>query len=91
MICEYAYVGISFSRLAGMAEFNRLWVCKGTYLCANAMRSAALPVPSQTTTGTGGVSVTYSRTARIVLVPPSITRLMIVIRKGQVACFVLES
>ena len=39
------------------------------------MRSAALPVPSQTTTGTGGVSVTYSRTARIVLVPPSITRL----------------
>ncbi len=45
-----------------------------TYLCANASRSAALPVPSQTTTGTGGVSVTYSNTARIVFVPPSITR-----------------
>ena len=44
-----------------------------TYLCANAIRSAALPVPSQTTTGTGGVSVTYSRTARMVLVPPSMT------------------
>ena len=26
------------------------------------------------TTGTGGVAVTYSRTARMVLVPPSITR-----------------
>lgn len=45
-----------------------------TYLCIKAMRSAALPDPSHTTTGTGGLSVTYSRTARIVLVPPSITR-----------------
>ena len=26
------------------------------------------------TTGTGGVAVTYSRTARMVFVPPSITR-----------------
>ena len=41
------------------------------------MRSAALPVPSQTTTGTGGVSVTYSSTARMVLVPPSMTRLIV--------------
>ena len=38
------------------------------------MRSAARPVPSQTTTGTGGVAVTYSNIARIVFVPPSITR-----------------
>lgn len=44
------------------------------YLCVNAIRSAALPEPSQTTTGTGGLSVTYSRTALIVFVPPSITR-----------------
>lgn len=44
------------------------------YLWTNAMRSAARPEPSQTTTGTGGVSVTYSKTARIVFVPPSMTR-----------------
>lgn len=43
------------------------------YLCMKAMRSAARPEPSQTTTGTGGSSVTYSRTARIVFVPPSMT------------------
>lgn len=46
----------------------------GPYLCTNAMRSAARPDPSQTTTGTGGVSVTYSKTARIVFVPPSMTK-----------------
>lgn len=40
----------------------------------NAMISAALPEPSQTTTGTGGSSVTYSKTDRIVFVPPSITK-----------------
>lgn len=38
------------------------------------MRSAARPEPSHTTTGTGGSSVTYSSTARMVFVPPSITR-----------------
>lgn len=38
-----------------------------------AIRSAARPEPSQTTTGTGGSSVTYSKTERIVFVPPSIT------------------
>lgn len=37
------------------------------------MRSATRPEPSQTTTGTGGSSVTYSKTERIVFVPPSIT------------------
>lgn len=36
--------------------------------------SAARPEPSHTTTGTGGVSVTYSSTARIVFIPPSITK-----------------
>lgn len=44
------------------------------YLCINARRSAARPEPSHTTTGTGGVSVTYSNTDLIVLVPPSITK-----------------
>lgn len=44
-----------------------------SYLCIKAMRSAARPDPSQTTTGTGGTSVTYSKTDRIVFVPPSIT------------------
>lgn len=47
---------------------------KTTYLCTKAIKSAALPDPSHTTTGTGGVSVTYSKTARIVFMPPSITR-----------------
>lgn len=37
-----------------------------------AIRSAARPDPSKTTTGTGGSSVTYSSTERIVCVPPSI-------------------
>lgn len=45
-----------------------------SYLCTKAIKSAALPEPSQTTTGTGGTSVTYSNTALIVFVPPSITR-----------------
>lgn len=45
-----------------------------THLCTKAIISAARPDPSQTTTGTGGVSVTYSKTARIVLVPPSMTK-----------------
>lgn len=40
----------------------------------NAIKSAARPEPSQTTIGTGGSSVTYSNTARIVLVPPSMTK-----------------
>lgn len=44
------------------------------YLWTKAMRSAARPDPSQTTTGTGGVSVTYSKTALIVFVPPSMTK-----------------
>ena len=39
----------------------------------NANKSAALPLPSHTTTGTGGVSVTYSNTDLIVLTPPSNT------------------
>lgn len=43
------------------------------YLCIKAMISAARPEPSHTTTGTGGSSVTYSRTDRTVFVPPSIT------------------
>ncbi len=41
------------------------------YLCVKARRSAARPLPSQTTMGTGGLSVIHSRTVRIVLVPPS--------------------
>ena len=45
-----------------------------THLWQKAKRSAALPVPSHTTTGTGGDAVTYSRTALIVFVPPSITK-----------------
>lgn len=45
-----------------------------SYLCTKAIKSAALPEPSHTTTGTGGTSVTYSNTALIVFVPPSITR-----------------
>lgn len=39
-----------------------------------AIKSAARPDPSQTTIGTGGSSVTYSKTALIVLVPPSMTK-----------------
>lgn len=44
------------------------------YLCVKAIKSAALPEPSHTTTGTGGVSETYSNTALMVWVPPSITK-----------------
>lgn len=55
-------------------EINNQTNCYYTHLHIKAMRSAALPEPSQTTTGTGGSSVTYSSTALMVLVPPSITR-----------------
>lgn len=44
------------------------------YLCTKAIKSAARPEPSHTTTGTGGVSVTYSNTDLIVFMPPSITK-----------------
>ncbi len=44
------------------------------YLYVNAIKSAALPLPSQTTTGTGGLSWTFTRTLCMVLVPPSITK-----------------
>lgn len=56
-----------------MKQDFSFWYIK-TYLCTNAIKSAARPEPSQITTGTGGVSVTYSKTALIVLVPPSITK-----------------
>lgn len=55
--------------------FLDTWKTKARYyLCIKAIRSAARPEPSQITTGTGGSSVTYSKTARIVFVPPSITK-----------------
>lgn len=41
------------------------------YLCPNARMSDARPLPSQTTTGTGGVSRRYSKTIEITLGPPS--------------------
>lgn len=44
------------------------------YLCPNARMSDARPLPSQTTTGTGGVSRRYSRTIEITLGPPSTMR-----------------
>ena len=43
------------------------------YLCTNASKSAARPLPSHTTTGTGGSPVRQSNTVRIVLDPPSNT------------------
>lgn len=44
------------------------------YLCPNARMSDARPLPSQTTTGTGGVSRRYSKTIEITLGPPSTMR-----------------
>ena len=44
-----------------------------SHLHTKARMSAARPVPSHTMTGTGGESVTYSNTWRIVWGPPSIT------------------
>lgn len=41
------------------------------YLCPKAKMSEALPLPSHTTTGTGGVSLRYSSTIEITLGPPS--------------------
>lgn len=44
------------------------------YLCPKAKMSEALPLPSHTTTGTGGVSLRYSSTMEITLGPPSTIR-----------------
>lgn len=44
------------------------------YLCAKDKMSEARPLPSQTTTGTGGSSLRYSRTIDTTLGPPSTTR-----------------
>ena len=44
------------------------------YLCAKDRTSEARPLPSQTTTGTGGSSRRYSRTMEITFGPPSTTR-----------------
>lgn len=41
------------------------------YLCAKEIMSEALPLPSHTTTGTGGSSLRLSRTMEITLGPPS--------------------
>lgn len=41
------------------------------YLCAKEMMSAARPLPSQTTTGTGGSSLRLSSMMEITLGPPS--------------------
>ncbi len=41
------------------------------YLCPKARMSEARPLPSHTTTGTGGVSLRYSSTIEITLGPPS--------------------
>lgn len=65
--CNYVF-------FASCISYNINKLLKVTNLCIKAMRSAARPEPSQTTTGTGGSSVTYSNTALIVLVPPSITK-----------------
>ena len=59
---------IAASRLSFTARSSQ-----GANLYANAIKSAARPDPSHTTTGTGGESVTYSSTERIVCIPPSIT------------------
>lgn len=44
------------------------------YLCAKDRMSEARPLPSQTTTGTGGSSRRYSRTMETTFGPPSTTR-----------------
>lgn len=44
------------------------------YLCPKAKISEARPLPSQTTTGTGGVSLRYSSTMEMTLGPPSTMR-----------------
>lgn len=44
------------------------------YLCPKAKMSEALPLPSHTTTGTGGVSLRYSSTMEMTLGPPSTMR-----------------
>ncbi len=44
------------------------------YLCPKARMSEARPLPSHTTTGTGGVSLRYSSTIEITLGPPSTIR-----------------
>lgn len=60
-MCAVIWIHLSYIKM-----YTNLWT--------KAIKSAARPDPSHTTTGTGGVSVTYSKTALIVFVPPSITK-----------------
>lgn len=54
----------------GLLVCGLIW----TYLWVKDNKSAALPLPSQITTGTGGLSCTFTSTVWMVFVPPSITR-----------------
>lgn len=72
--CQYIAAFTEGPRMIYSSNHGMWCSFRLTYLCMNASRSAARPEPSQTTTGTGGVSVTYSNTALMVLVPPSITK-----------------
>jgi len=52
-------------------EINLTYPPSSEYLCPKARMSEARPLPSHTTTGTGGVSLRYSSTIEITLGPPS--------------------
>lgn len=54
-----------------LLELESTHIISAVCLCMKAMRSAALPVPSHTTTGTAGFSFRYSHTVRISFGPPS--------------------
>lgn len=55
--------------LSSPSSYLLMAVC----LCTKVMRSAALPDPSSTNTGTGGTLLTYSSTVDTIVGPPSTT------------------
>lgn len=57
-----------------LCELINAYPPSSAYLCPKAKMSEALPLPSQTTTGTGGVSLRYSNTMEMTLGPPSTMR-----------------
>lgn len=70
-ICKLIF--ISYHNIT-VERDNLTYPPSSEYLCPKARMSEARPLPSHTTTGTGGVSLRYSSTIEITFGPPSTIR-----------------
>lgn len=68
------WIFISCHNVTVERKINLTYPPSSEYLCPKARMSEARPLPSHTTTGTGGVSLRYSRTIEMTFGPPSTIR-----------------